>query len=120
MKASAILILFILILTAGSSSAQQKNESSAGCSDDSVVTENDKKPECNLLSIPAREVDDEYIYAASYFNSRMNIILRENVVSEFAYSDVPYYIYKSFMNADSKESYWKNCIKDKYAYDFIY
>jgi len=119
-KSSGILFLFILLLTSVYANAGEADESYTSCRDDTVVTEVDTNPECNLLSFPAREIDDPYVFAASYFNYKMNIILRENVVSEFAYLDVPYYIYKSFMNADSKETYWENCIKDKYNRELIY
>ena len=113
------LILLVLLLSAANSFALE-DQPVPSCRDDRVVTEKDEEPECNLLSIPAREIDDPYVFAASYFNYKMNIILRENVVSEYAYYDVPYYIFKSFMNSDSKESYWKYCIKDKFNYEIIY
>ena len=117
MKLKGILIIYILFILTVYSSAEQTYNS---CVDKTVVTQTDTDPACNLLSIPAKEVTDPYVFAVSYFNSRLNLILRENVVSEFAYYDVPYYIYKSFMNAGSKESYWKNCIKDIYNYDVVY
>ena len=119
-KVTAILVFFTVVCSTGSASAGQLREPGAGCKNDSVLSEKDTEPEYNLLSIPAREVNDPYILAVSYFNSVMNVILRENVVSEFSYSGVPYYIYKSFINAESKESYWKNCIKDIYDYEIIY
>lgn len=120
MNSKTTIILFFLLFLSVNSSAEQVNESYTECKDGRVVTERDMKPECNLLSIPAREIDDKYIFAASYFNNTMNIILRENLVSEFAYQDVPFYIYKSFMNSDSKESYWENCINEIYDYEIVY
>ena len=120
MKLTGTLILFSILSLNSYSLALEDNGSHVECIDDRVVTEEDENPECNLLSIPAREVTDPYVFAVSYFNYKMNIILRENIVSEFAYYDVPFYIYKSFMNSDSKEIYWEYCIKDVYKYELIY
>ena len=115
-----ILIIVFSLPVAPVLSAEEPSQDYSVCIDSMVVAEGDASPDCNLLSIPAREVEDPFIQAISYFNSKMNVILLENIVSQYEYYDVPFYIYESFMNSVSKEEYWKECIEGFYNYSIVY
>ena len=66
------------------------------------------------MSFPAVSTDDPYFLAVSYFNSKMNLIVKENYVSQYEYIGVPFPIYKSFVYSANKKDYFENCIKDRY------
>jgi len=116
-----IVILMLLIFT-GYAKADTNNNSQdySDCIDEEVITDAEKSPEYNLLSFPAIATEDPYILAVSYFNSKLNIILRKNYVSQYEYSGVPYYIYKSFITSPDKKDYFKRCIKDLYEAKKVY
>ena len=116
---SIILIFFLFITTSIAISDPQPHDFSE-CIDSQIIAEQGINEDCNILSIPAREVEDPYVFAISYFNSKMNVIVDENLVSQYEYFDVPFYIYESFMNARSKEEYWKRCINGTYDYRLVY
>jgi len=84
------------------------------CVDEQILSEHEKSPGYNLLSFPAVSTDDPYFLAASYFNNKMNIIVKENYVSQYKYLGVPYTVYKSFLNSEIKKDYFEECIKDRY------
>jgi hypothetical protein len=116
-----IVILMLLIFTgfvkAGTNTISQDYPD---CFDEEVITEAEKSPEYNLLSFPAIATDDPYILAVSYFNNKLNIIVRKNYVSQFEYSGVPYYIYKSFIFSSDKKEYFIRCIQDLYEEKKVY
>ena len=84
------------------------------CIDEQILSEPEKSPGHNLLSFPAVPTDDPYFIAASYFNNKMNIIVKEDYVSQYEYLGVPYTVYKSFLNSELKNDFFEKCIKDRY------
>ena len=91
-----------------------KSENNFPCIDEEILTETEKSPDYNLLSFPAVSTDDPYFLAVSYFNSKMNLIVKENYVSQYEYLGVPFPIYKSFLYSADKKDYFEKCIKDRY------
>ena len=117
MKALLIFLLFIICLFA---ETKVNSADNSLCIDEQILSEPERSPRYNLLSFPAVSTDDPYIIAASYFNNKMNIIVRENYVTQYEYSGVPYPVYKSFLNSEVIKEYFENCIKDYYEVSKVY
>ncbi len=90
------------------------------CINEELLTGAEKTPVYNLLSFPAVSTGDPYVVAVSYFNNKINIITRENYVSQYQYSGVPYSVYKTFLNSEEKKDYYMRCIKDNYEVLKVY
>ena len=116
----SIILIFFLLATTSLGLSDPRPGEYFNCIDSEIIAEQGINENCDILSIPAREVEDPYIFAISYFNSKMNVIVDENLVSQYEYFEVPFYIYESFMNAVSKEDYWNRCINGVYDYRLVY
>jgi hypothetical protein len=117
MKTLLIILLFIICVFA---ETKVNSGDNSLCIDEQILSEPERSPRYNLLSFPAVSTDDPYIIAASYFNNKMNIIVRENYVTQYEYSGVSYPVYKSFLNSEVKKDYYENCIKDYYEVSKVY
>jgi len=111
-----LLIIFLFLTTA----AQADSGSNPLCIDEQILSEPEKSPAYNLLSFPAESTGDKYVIAISYFNNKMNIIVRENYVTQYEYSAVPFTVYKSFLYSEKKKDFYKKCIKDHYEVSKVY
>ena len=111
MKTLLIFLFFIIYVFAETTVHSQDNLS---CVNEEILSEAEKNPGYNLLSFPAVSTDDPYFLAASYFNNKMNIIVKEDYVSQYEYLGVPYAVYKSFLNSEVKKDYFEKCIMDRY------
>lgn len=115
-----LLFCFFLTVSTQLMAEELSGDYTTDCVDESIISEEDRSPDYNLLSFPAVSTDDPYIVAASYFNSKLSVIVREDFVSQYEYSNVPYYIYKSFINSGSVKDYYNRCIKNVYESVKVY
>ena len=117
MKQLLIFLLFIIFIFQGTAVNSAENSS---CVDEQILSEQEKTARFNNLSFPAVPIDDPYIIATSYFNSKMDILVKENYVTHFEYSGVPYPVYKSFLNSEAKKDFYEKCITDNYEVRKLY
>ena len=109
-------IIFLLLTTA----AHADSVNNPLCIDEQILSEPEKTPAYNLLSFPAESTGDKYVIAISYFNNKMNIIVRDNYVTQYEYSGVPFKVYKSFLYSVDKKEFYRKCIKDHYEVLKVY
>ncbi len=117
MKRFLIFLLFIFCIFAVNVVYSAENFT---CIDEEILSEQERSQKYNLLSFPAVPVDHPYIIATSYFNNKMDILVRENYVTHFEYSGVPYQVYKSFLNSEAKKDYYEKCIAGNYEVRKLY
>ena len=117
---TVLILILSLFLSAAFTYKEVSAETGPLCIDEGLLTEQEKNPGYNLLSFPAVSAGDPHILAVSYFNNKINIITRENYVTQYQYSGVPYTVYKTFLNSDDKKEYYNDCIKDRYEVIKVY
>ncbi len=116
------LIFFICLFftTASYAADTADNYGRLLCINEDLLTEQEKGQEYDRLSFPAVSTGDPYILAVSFFNNKLYIITRENYVTQYEFKDVPFALYKTFINNKEKKGFYKSCIKDNYESIRIY
>lgn len=115
-----LIMLCLFLSTASFASDTTENNTRALCINEDILSEQEKDAAYDRLSYPAVSTGDPYILAVSYFNNKLYVITREDYASQYEFEDVPYSLYKTFINSDEKKDFYKRCIKDYYESARIY
>lgn len=115
-----LIMLCLFLSTASFASDTTENNTRALCINEDILSEQENDAAYDRLSYPAVSTGDPYILAVSYFNNKLYVITREDYASQYEFEDVPYSLYKTFINSDEKKDFYKRCIKDYYESARIY